>query len=245
MTEKEERSYFDAMAYLAALQSKAERDPHLTLFQAMAESCKEFGLENVVLQDAARKRIHGRTLVSKAVREVRQGGYVTATIAMQTPDNGEQPVETTGIVRADSPAPDPSNNQRSRDAYTDYPQASSSSDQEVERFVREFDQRERTGGAMWAKYVVNTFLPELGMSPLEGKRFLRQIEAEGVISTTKVPSRNNPEFSATRFHLNRDHPMVKTVLEQAKPIGRSIVRPLIKLPPGSEPLSEQIIRERR
>ena len=98
---------------------------------------------------------------------------------------------------------------------------------------------------MWAKHVVNDFLPELGLPPAEAKRFLSQLESKGVIETTRVPSRNNPEFLATRFHLNRDHPQVKAVLQPGPADAVGSARRRIKLPPGAEPVSETLIRERR
>ena len=98
---------------------------------------------------------------------------------------------------------------------------------------------------MWAKHVVNEFLPELGLPPVEGKRFLSRLESEGVIATTKVRSRNNPDFLATRFHLNRDHPQVKAVLQPGQADAVGSARRRIKLPPGAEPVSETLIRERR
>lgn len=217
------------VALLEYLDRLAVQTKGLRLSRAKGQCCQQFALSDLELQDANGSRIQENTLVRNAVAKVRDGGFVNARV----PAGAEPAYANVEPYSADQPpligAP---------------AEGRLSSRPETDRFIREFASRERTSGAMWAKHVVNELLPELGFPPLEAKRLLRELESEGLVTTTKVPSRNNPEFLATRFHLNRDHPRVKAVLEaQDVPRGRN--RPLIKLPPGSESLSEQLIRERR
>lgn len=227
---------FDVVSLVSYLQSLAQSNPGARLSQVKSAFCEHFGLIDVEFQDADGKRVPENTQVLNAVP---RACFVRLTIPCTAPH-----IVTAVVERADSPGESAVPGPRPQ-APEGTPLAGSSPENEhLEIFVRQFDQRERSSGQMWAKYVVNTLLPDIGLAPIEGKRFLRRLEAEGLIRTTKVPSRDNPAFSATRFHLNREHPRVQAILEGGRQTGPRI-RPLIKLPPGSELVSETLIRERR
>jgi hypothetical protein len=242
---------FDVEAYLSALEAKAQANPRITLEKATPDVCSAFHLRDVELIDAQEVRIPRHTQVRNALPKLRAGGYVQPMI----------PVNTATLERYQNPtftAPSDESLHSGGPFLEERPAVARGAEARpsagppeppisLERFVREFDQRERINGAMWAKYVVNSLLPELGCPASEAKLFLRRIEAEGILFTTQVPSRDHPERPATRFHLYREHPSVRAILqrETGGPAARRIIRPMIKLPPGSEPLSEQIIRERR
>lgn len=82
------------------------------------------------------------------------------------------------------------------------------------RLFEEFVRLEQRNGFMWAGYIVRELLPRLGFAPEEAKHILDRYRSEGVFLVTKVPNPKNPEFPATGVRLNRDHPLVLSLLAE-------------------------------
>lgn len=116
----------------------------------------------------------------------------------------------------------------------------SSVDVQVERFVRELDALEQKapGAFVWIGYVLKEKLPAMGLSADDARAFLERLQEQGIVVTSKVPNKRNPDFPATRVQLNRDHSIVQQVVR-----GRRTTRfQPIKIRGGS--ISDDIIRDR-
>lgn len=117
-------------------------------------------------------------------------------------------------------------------------------DSRYEKLIRELDERIRQGRFLWAGFLVKELLPQLGFASTETHAVVQSMEREGLISLTKVPHPEIEGRTVTRVDLNRDHCWVRSVLSRAEG-ARKTPRFRIQLPPGAEPVSETLIRERR
>jgi len=84
------------------------------------------------------------------------------------------------------------------------------------QFVREFHRLERRHEFMWAGYIVRELLPRLGFPVMEAKIVLDRLRSEGIVTVSKVPNPQNPEFPATGVCLNHEHDTVKQILASAE-----------------------------
>lgn len=197
--------------------------------------CDAFGALEVKLQDANGGNLHGDTCLRNAIRDAR-----SVMIRLPWPPIGDSPDgvadQSDDALRADGSA-DAGN------AKAPPPQAMGGTETEdgIEaRFIIEFDRLERQNRFMWAGFVVKELLPQLGLGPTETKPFLRRLEADGLVITTREPNPKNPDFPTTRVSLYRDHPRVQAVLRSA-----GTRPPRIRFPDGGECVSDLLIRERR
>jgi len=110
----------------------------------------------------------------------------------------------------------------------------------VERVIASLAAQERRRDFIWAGFVVNDLLPGLGAEMREAQVLFDRMVDDGIISLSKTPNPNNPDFPSTRVQLNRDHPDVQRVLSKngrAKGFEPVAIR--------GDPLSTTIKRERR
>lgn len=110
----------------------------------------------------------------------------------------------------------------------------------VERVITSLAAQERRRDFIWAGFVVNDLLPGLGAEKREAQVLFDRMVDDGIISLSKTPNPNNPDFPSTRVQLNRDHPDVQRVLSKN---GRT--RSFEPVAIRGEPLSTTIKRERR
>ena len=87
--------------------------------------------------------------------------------------------------------------------------------EQVDWFIREFDQLEQTHDFMWAGYIVKEMLARIGLTPPEAREMLDRLHHDGIVSVEKVDNPRNPEHPASAVALLRDHERVKRVLMSA------------------------------
>lgn len=87
-------------------------------------------------------------------------------------------------------------------------------DQRVAWFIRELHRLFQTHDFMWAGYIVKELLPRIGMSTQEARQFLDEVNADGIVSVSKVPNPRNPDHPASGVALNLEHELVQEALER-------------------------------
>ena len=215
----------------------AQTTGNLELARAAEMLCAELDAVEVKIQDQLRDDLHGGTLFQNAVE---RGRYLVVRYELNAAA-GQAALQAPPPPPG-NPEPGPADLQREVEMKSSGEQGSTNPPGTAngrEAFIREFDKRERANRFMWAGFVVNELLPQLGFVGAEAKRFLKRLEAEGIVATVKEPNPRNPDFPTTRVLLNREHPVVRQVLSGG-PLER--FRP-IDIAGG--PLSEDIIRDRR
>lgn len=202
----------------------------LTLSAAAARLAAELDLDALRFLDANRRALPGQTLYRNALHDA-----VVVEITLRIPPNE-------GVA----PTPD-ARPSLSVSTQTDRPLPAPPPDLQddlLRRVVLELARRDQQGRPMWIGYVLQTLLPQLGVSGPEASAFYRQLESEGLVVSRKVPNPKNPQFPSTMVALNREHPRIRSMLNEHRDTGDTrggFARVRVR----GEPVSETLIRERR
>jgi hypothetical protein len=213
---------------ITAIRGLAARSPELTLAQAAPELgalARKEGARTVQFLDSSGQPLRLNTRLQNAVAKADSVSInVPWNSSPASPEagSGAAPTLQSAAPVVPGPVSEPAGLSAAR-----------------ERFIVEFDRLERANSFMAAKYVIDSLIPRVGIPSPDAKQFLRDLVAAGIVETTRVPSRRNPEFQATRVQLNRTHAAVERVLGN----GKSPDFQPIRIPGG--PLSEDIISNRR
>lgn len=103
-------------------------------------------------------------------------------------------------------------------------------------------ERAEQNGPIWAGYLINTLVPQLGYGPSDARDMLRKMEAEGIVTIFKQPNPRSPDRPTTYVRLNRENRIVHAALRATGNVSPPGFRP-IKIRGG--PISDDIIRDRR
>jgi hypothetical protein len=210
----------------------------LSLKEAEVRLAEQLGVSDLQLQDSNQHPIHGRTLFRNAL-EIAANAQITLPL---------QPRSSLPQLAGDVVASPPrlpngtATASAGSDADTRPLAASAPAEVNEEALIREFDRLERKKGPIWAGFIVNDFLPGLGLGRAESKGFLTRLEIRGLVLVIKQPNPKDPSHPTSYIRLNRENAAVKAALS-LQAADRSPRFNPIKIAGG--PLSDDIIRDRR
>jgi hypothetical protein len=87
----------------------------------------------------------------------------------------------------------------------------------VDWFVREFVRLEQSHEFMWAGYIVKEMLPRIGVNATEARELLDQLQADGIVTVSKIPNPKNPDHPASGVQLNRGNTRVAAIVATLPP----------------------------